>query len=514
MYTFFVRRFLSEASEDFAATANGPRSRSGTSAPTIFKLRRLSVPILDVAVVLHAPSPAPSPVDIEENGIGPRRLTFDHVEFPDASSPAFVGRQSACAETDRVLRPTVPKTPDFLTSEAHAQRLEAVAIAGEFNFESIMYTRVLSKANREVSALEKRPLMQLANSFRSKRSIEDVSVCAHGLGHDLTYLGLAGNGAGGKFSWLVSLNTFGLVPALKDGLAFFNMVATVEIWSRGADLKREWCARSEYMGLDDMRKLLEALVCGPLPAPPIHKDFSGVLPKAFASVHPWVVESHGTSLSKEPPKMLSPGTEIVFASVSSLAVVADGRRCCSKKCSFSVHCSVGVEATGEFFCSTCKKVHVIPLFAGQRSVLNHTAYVAQMMSGRPKAVSRFLQLLSLPKIPHRGSDGTFIDLLWRATEAVYLECSKIVMEYFVLSDMATASLDAFHKRMAKAFTVLGESFSTGVSIADPRIRKVLFVFFYGAARLGRTPSCEGRRRDFVSVSCSRKGSSDHDAGRN
>jgi hypothetical protein len=62
--------------------------------------------------------------------------------------------------------------------------------------------------------------------------------------------------------------------------------------------------------------------------------------------------------------------------------------------------------------------------------------------------------------------------------ASLLECSSILLKYCVLSDNVTASLDAFHKRMAKSFAPgLSESFSTGVSITDPRTSKVLAVYF-------------------------------------
>lgn len=48
---------------------------------------------------------------------------------------------------------------------------------------------------------------------------------------------------------------------------------------------------------------------------------------------------------------------------------------------------------------------------------------------------------------NRDGAGTFIDKLWQATESVYLECLKIMLEYLILSDNLTISLDTFHKRM-------------------------------------------------------------------
>jgi hypothetical protein len=466
---FFGRKLMAESQ-----ALERPRSRSSSGAPPT-KVRRLLGPICDLPVPPETwVDPRPPPVDVEENGIAPKRLRFDHIEFSGAPSPAFPGRQAMPEPADRVLRPNIPKSLEFL--ESRAQHEETVVREREFDFELALYTHVVESSGRRIDPLEKRPLMRLEHAIQSKRSIEEVTICANGLSHDLLYTGVAG-GAGGKFSWTVSLNTFGLVPALKSGLAFFEMVATVEIWSRGADKKREWCAQSEYIGIDEMRALLDALVFGPMPPSEVHVDFAGVLPTGFASLHSWVAESHGTSLSKDPPKLLPAGTDVVVVSRSSLAAIAQGRRCCSKSGGFSLSPGVGLEGSAEFTCAVCKSVNVIPLFAGDRSVLNHTAYVAQMMSGRPKAVSRFLELLSIGKIPHRSSGGTFIEMLWRATEPIYSECSKTIMEYCVLSDSVTISLDAFHKRMAKAFTVLGESFSTGVSIADPRIRKVLYVFF-------------------------------------
>jgi hypothetical protein len=430
--SFFGRKLLA------GRVVEGPRSRS-SSAALPPKARRVSESIQDVPVPPATwvdPRP-PRPPHMAEADAGAivRRLTFDHVEFSGAQSPAFVGRQAAAAETDRVLRSIVRQSLGLQESIASAP-LEQQVPETDFGLEVSMYRAVVERAGRRVEPLEKRPLVQLETAIRSSRSIDDVTRCANALDHDVVHVGNAGGGPGGKFSWVVKLDFYKQMPAVKIALSFFNMIRTVEIWSRRAVDKREWCARSEYVGQEDMRVLLEALVSGPMPVPAPHTEFSGPLPKLFAEKHPWVADNQGTSLGKKLPILLPDGCEMVMVSKSVLAVMATWRRCCGKKCAFSLSAAVGLEAVAHFKCMVCTVDHALPLFAGEPSVLNHTAYVAQMMSGRPKAISRFLQSLSIGKIPNRGSSGSFLDMLLRAVEPVYKECSTVLFFSVLRAELA------------------------------------------------------------------------------
>jgi hypothetical protein len=452
----------------------GPR-RASAAGSTERKERRISKTIVDV------PMPPQDWVDPKAASfqqpvpILPMRLSFSHLATTDWSgsvaSPAFPGRQSFPPPSDRVLRPTVPRSLDF--EDSLAQPAQAPEDAERFRFEEEMHEKVLTRHGQKRDTLEKRPMMRLTESIRSKRLIDDVAACANKLGHEVTPLGI--ESGLGKFSWTVSLNVFGLTPSLKNALCFFGMVRTVEIRSMGASDQRQWSAQSEYLGVEDLQQLMGDLVEGDVPAPKLHPDFNRPLPAAFAEKHSWVLPSRGTSLSFDQPLLLS--ERLALVSETALRTVAAGCRCCRILCEFRLGGQIGLESQCEFVCHVCKKVYVIALFSGARSALNHTAYVAQMMSGRPKSISRFLELLGIGTIPKRESTRTFVDQLWRATESIYLECSDIMLQYIALSGNPTVGMDAFHKRMAKSFSVLGESYSTGISIADPRIHKVAHVFF-------------------------------------
>ena len=476
--TGYVLAFIAKkAFEAGKSREDGRRaSASGVSAA---KTRRISALITDVAF------PSPGWVDnrVQKEQIsamhGPQRLSFEHLlgtDFPETSaSPAFPGRQSMPPPSGRILRPVVPRSVVFSESELH---LPAIAIdaaaAEEFLFEEEVHANVLRIHQLENVRLELRPLVGVG-PIVSDRGIEEITACANNSGHDVAFIG-SPSGLG-RFAWKLSLKLFGNTPSLKSALSFFGMVRSIEIYSHLALEKRQWFARSQFLGEEDLEALLQELVCGIVPLPEVHADFQTNLSRNFTEIYPWLRESRGTSLTAEAPKMLQNQKKVIFVSPSRLLTIANGHRCCNRRCTFRVGGQVGLEAVGEFVCRVCADVSLFPLFGGKQGELNHTAYVVQMMSGRPNAIVRWLDWLGVGSIPSRTAQCSFLDKLWRATEKIYLQCSKLMIAYIVLSESPTVSVDAFHKRMAKAYSVLGESFSTGISIADPRIQKILHIFF-------------------------------------
>jgi hypothetical protein len=128
------------------------------------------------------------------------------------------------------------------------------------------------------------------------------------------------------------------------------MVRSVEIYSHLALEKRQWFARSQFLGEEDLEVLLQQLVCGDVPPPELHADFQTNLARKFAEIHPWLQESRGTSLTTEAPKMLQNEKKVIVVSPLRLLTIANGYRCCNRKCTFRLGRQVGLEAVGEFVC--------------------------------------------------------------------------------------------------------------------------------------------------------------------
>ena len=308
------------------------------------------------------------------------------------------------------------------------------------------------------------------------RDVDNMRRCVEGLGHLFDYVRMN--------VWEITIDARGKSSAMCNALRDCSVAKIVLVERRGQQEKQKWIMSSVHVDGDVLTALCRACAVDPVPRPPVHIHFSNSAATLFLAEHPWLNSHPGCGSDSPVANVLQSGSPRLVSEPQLARIISEAQAVCHdcrrhKNAIFSAW--RGMESKVTFQCECNPKSVSVPLLgssSSRKGDVNRIAFLVKEMSGRPVAVDNFLEGMGIGgRIEGRSSAGSYSEALWKATHVVYMQCVKVVTAYMILSKPSSVSLDAFHKRMAKAYSTLGEAFSTGFSVCDARMRKVLYVVF-------------------------------------
>lgn len=434
-----------------------------------------------------------SPIEV----LGDRHvLSFDFAsEDPDDSLYRVRRSLAAPSRLSMTLRPDISASRAALAAQETAAEMQIAGVEesrigdGHFgpDFVAMMHQKVLDAHDlQDWNAIELSHVRTAG--IQTDRRYADIERMIYSLGHGV--VSAAGETCHGKFCWFLLIRCGTLSDAPIRALRYFGRVKIVCMYSRGKESSRTWYLESRFLSKEDMAELEQELFVQPLKNPPPHADFRTQVCNYIRKESPWVQLSGTTLGNAAAPNLLSllaldaPDSFVersVIVSMSKLHELALRKPCCQKM-QLTVQSCHGIDTVLKLTCTAHPDGNgSLRTMDGLVAEANRVAYAALLMSGRPAAVKRFLSWLGIGGangIPDHGRYGSYLDAMFEAVEAVYLDASKALIKYSLASSKCTVSIDIAHKRMAKAGGQMGEALSNMTTFCDPRIGKVLYISFF------------------------------------